>query len=107
MNKEVAEKFLRCIAHEQSQDVETTSELLNSLPLQKLVAKGLAVNNLTLENLRTGPVSYTHLDVYKRQLLSRELFTSCKGLEVRARHWLLDMLLFLKSSLNNNLFSES
>lgn len=73
MNKEVAEKFLRCIAHEQSQDVETTSELLNSLPLQKLVAKGLAVNNLALENLRTGLGGKLYLELTPDLAIDKEL----------------------------------
>ncbi|SCU95738.1 LAMI_0F03554g1_1 [Lachancea mirantina] len=53
-NKAIANRFLASIAHEQSQDTEITARLLRSLPLQKLVARGLAINNLTLENVRTG-----------------------------------------------------
>lgn len=54
MNRELAEKFLKCICHERDQDVEVTSRILKSLPLPKLVDAGYAISNLTIENLRTG-----------------------------------------------------
>ncbi|AET38877.1 ATP-dependent 5'-3' DNA helicase HCS1 Ecym_3390 [Eremothecium cymbalariae DBVPG len=63
MSKELAEKLLQCIDHEQQQDVEITSRLLKELPLSKLVSAGLAVNHLQLENVRTGLGGKVYLDL--------------------------------------------
>ncbi|CCD23685.1 ATP-dependent 5'-3' DNA helicase HCS1 NDAI_0C00240 [Naumovozyma dairenensis CBS 421] len=54
MNKQLASKFLDAISHERDQDVEITSQLLNSLPLSKLIENGYAISNLLLENIKTG-----------------------------------------------------
>ncbi|CDR40163.1 CYFA0S04e04940g1_1 [Cyberlindnera fabianii] len=53
-HKKLSEKFLRCIELERAADVQQTTALLNSLPQKKLAAKGLAIINLSTENVRTG-----------------------------------------------------
>ncbi|SCV02357.1 LANO_0F17150g1_1 [Lachancea nothofagi CBS 11611] len=63
MNKVLAEKFLKCITHEQSQDTELTTRLLESLPIAQLVAKGLAINHLALQNVRTGLAGKLYLEL--------------------------------------------
>ena len=50
----LSEQFTRAIDHEQKEDIEQTKELLNSLPLKTLVNAGLAINNLYVENVKTG-----------------------------------------------------
>ncbi|SCU81081.1 LADA_0B11100g1_1 [Lachancea dasiensis] len=54
MSKLLGEVFLESIAHEQTQDTELTAQLLKSLSLSQLVSKGLAVNHLAIQNVRTG-----------------------------------------------------
>ena len=54
MNKELASKFLSSIKHEREQDIQTTSRLLTTLSIQQLVQNGLAINNIHLENIRSG-----------------------------------------------------
>lgn len=56
-------KFLECIAHEREQDEVQTSQLLKSLPLQRLVQAGYAVSNLQLENIRTGLAGKLYLEL--------------------------------------------
>lgn len=73
MNKEVAEKFLTSIAHEQAQDTEITARLLESLPLPKLVAKGLAVNYLTLQNVRTGLAGKLYVELSPDNAVGKEI----------------------------------
>lgn len=50
----LAEKFLRCIDLERNADITQTKSLLDSLPPKKLALKGLAIINLSTENVRTG-----------------------------------------------------
>lgn len=73
MNKELAEKFLRCICHERDQDVEVTSRILNTLPLRKLVDAGYAISNLTIENLRTGLGGKLYLELGPDHAISDEI----------------------------------
>lgn len=62
-NKKLAEKFLKCIDLERGADIDQTSELLNSLPPKKLAAKGLAIINLSSENIKTGLGGRTILEL--------------------------------------------
>ena len=73
MYKELAEKFLSCIAHERDQDVEITSRLLNSLSLPKLVSGGYAINNLSLENIRTGLAGKIYLELGPNHAVDTEI----------------------------------
>lgn len=73
MNKEIAEKFLKSIEHEQQQDIETTAQLLKSLPLNKLVSLGLAVNHLQLENVRTGLGGKLYLELCSNPAIDKDL----------------------------------
>lgn len=54
MNKELASKFLDGIQHEREQDIELTEKILSTFSLNKLVQNGYAINNLLLENIKTG-----------------------------------------------------
>ncbi len=62
-NKRLAEKFLKCIGLERGADIDQTSLLLNTLPPKKLAAKGLAIINLTSENIKTGLGGRTILEL--------------------------------------------
>lgn len=73
MNKEVAKVFLESIAHEQQQDVELTSRLLASSPLADLVAAGLAINHLQLDNIRTGIGGKLYLEMSPDAAIDKEL----------------------------------
>lgn len=73
MNKELADKFLKSIRHERDQDVETTSKLLDSLPLSKLVVEGYAITNLTLENIRTGLAGKLYLELGPDHAIDQEI----------------------------------
>ncbi|CAG99853.1 ATP-dependent 5'-3' DNA helicase HCS1 [Kluyveromyces lactis] len=75
VNKQVAEKFLDGISHEQQQDVEQTSKLLASAPLPKLIAAGLAINHLQLDNIRTGIGSKLYLELSADPAITKELNT--------------------------------
>ncbi|CCC71654.1 hypothetical protein NCAS_0H03440 [Naumovozyma castellii] len=73
MNKELAERFLESISHERDQDVEITTQLLNTLPLPKLVATGYAITNLNLENVRTGLAGKLYLELGPDQAIDSEI----------------------------------
>ncbi|CCF57379.1 hypothetical protein KAFR_0C03880 [Kazachstania africana CBS 2517] len=73
MHKELAESFLQCISHERDQDVEQTVTLLNTLPLKKLVSTGLAINNLTLENIRTGLAGKLYVELAPDNAIDDEI----------------------------------
>lgn len=73
MNKELADRFLDSIRHERDQDVETTSKLLNSLPLSKLVFEGYAITNLVLENIRTGLAGKLYLELGPDHAIDQEI----------------------------------
>ncbi|EJS42903.1 hcs1p [Saccharomyces arboricola H-6] len=63
MNKELAAKFLSSISHEREQDIEMTSRLLTTLSLQQLVLNGLAINNIHLENIRSGLIGKLYMEL--------------------------------------------
>ncbi|SCU88622.1 LAME_0E00562g1_1 [Lachancea meyersii CBS 8951] len=63
MNKVLGQTFLESILYEQSQDVEITAKLLESLPVNQLVAKGLAINHLTLQNVRSGLAGKLYMEL--------------------------------------------
>ncbi|EDO15818.1 hypothetical protein Kpol_1057p6 [Vanderwaltozyma polyspora DSM 70294] len=73
MNIELADKFLSSIAHERDQDIEATSQLLKLLPLPKLVKAGQAINNLYLENIRTGLAGKIYLELGPYQAVDDEI----------------------------------
>ncbi|QLL34171.1 hypothetical protein HG536_0G00280 [Torulaspora globosa] len=73
MNKQLSDKFLRCISHEREQDVEVTSRILKGLPLPKLVDAGYAISNLTMENLRTGLGGKLYLELGPDRAISDEI----------------------------------
>lgn len=73
MNKQLSDKFLRCISHEREQDVEVTSRILKTLPLPKLVDAGYAISNLTMENLRTGLGGKLYLELGPDRAISDEI----------------------------------
>lgn len=63
MNKELASKFLSSIKHEREQDIQTTSRLLTTLSIQQLVQNGLAINNIHLENIRSGLIGKLYMEL--------------------------------------------
>lgn len=63
MNKELASKFLSSIKHERDQDIQTTSRLLTTLSIQQLVQNGLAINNIHLENIRSGLIGKLYMEL--------------------------------------------
>ncbi|CAL9730229.1 DNA polymerase alpha-associated DNA helicase A [Monosporozyma unispora] len=73
MNKEFTDTFLQSIAHERDQDVEQTTKILNTLPLPKLVESGYAINNLTLENIRTGLAGKIYVELAPDKAISDEI----------------------------------
>lgn len=73
MNKVLAGKFLASIGHERDQDVETTSRLLNTLPLAKIIEAGYAINNLIFENLRTGLAGKLYMELGPDHAIDSEI----------------------------------
>ncbi|CAR21824.1 Helicase ATP-binding domain-containing protein [Lachancea thermotolerans] len=73
MNKVIGERFLECIAHEQSQDTELTARLLETLPLSQLVSKGLAINHLTLQNVRSGLAGRLYVELGPDTAIDQEI----------------------------------
>lgn len=73
MNKELAEKFLKCVCHERDQDAEATGRLLSTLSLPKLVEAGYAISNLNLENLRTGLGGKLYMELGPDRAISEEI----------------------------------
>ncbi|EHN01443.1 Hcs1p [Saccharomyces cerevisiae x Saccharomyces kudriavzevii VIN7] len=63
MNKELASKFLSSINHEREQDIQITSKLLTTLSIQQLVQNGLAINNVHLENIRSGLIGKLYMEL--------------------------------------------
>ncbi|KAH3900110.1 ATP-dependent 5'-3' DNA helicase HCS1 SCDLUD_003077 [Saccharomycodes ludwigii] len=72
-NKLISERFLNAIVHEQAQDVELTTKLLNNLPLKKLVSNGYALNNLVVENIRTGLGGKLYVELAPDSAISQEI----------------------------------
>ncbi|AEY95420.1 FACL098Cp [Eremothecium gossypii FDAG1] len=79
MSVELAEKLLACVAHEQQQDVEVTARQLRELPLAQLVAAGLAVSRLQLENVRTGYGGKVYAELGPARGLADELVLGSTG----------------------------
>ena len=73
MNKDFATSFLQIIEHEKNQDVEQTAEILKSLPLTKLVESGYAINNLILQNIRTGLAGKIYVELGPDNAISDEI----------------------------------
>ncbi|KOG98301.1 ATP-dependent 5'-3' DNA helicase HCS1 [Saccharomyces eubayanus] len=63
MNKELASTFLSSINHEREQDIQITSRLLTTLSIQQLVQNGLAINNIHLENIRSGLIGKLYMEL--------------------------------------------
>ncbi|CAI4045408.1 hypothetical protein N7582_003514 [Saccharomyces uvarum] len=63
MNKELASTFLSSINHEREQDIQITSRLLTTLSVQQLVQNGLAINNIHLENIRSGLIGKLYMEL--------------------------------------------
>ncbi|ODV58720.1 ATP-dependent 5'-3' DNA helicase HCS1 [Ascoidea rubescens DSM 1968] len=53
-NEKFVDQFLQAIDLEKKSDIELTSELLSSLSYKKLAQRGLAIINLTIDNIKTG-----------------------------------------------------
>ncbi|CEP62194.1 ATP-dependent 5'-3' DNA helicase HCS1 LALA0_S04e09978g [Lachancea lanzarotensis] len=73
MNKVLGQSFLESITYEQSQDVEITTQLLQSLPISQLVGKGLAINHLALQNVRTGLAGKLYVELGPDAAFTHEL----------------------------------
>lgn len=73
MNKQFTDSFLHSIAHERDQDVEQTTQILNTFPLPKLVESGYAINNLSLENIRTGLAGKIYVELAPDKAISDEI----------------------------------
>ncbi|SCU94475.1 LAFA_0F22034g1_1 [Lachancea sp. 'fantastica'] len=73
MNKVLGQSFLESITYEQSQDVEITTRLLQSLPMSQLVAKGLAIDHLALQNVRTGLAGKLYMEIGPDPAFTQEL----------------------------------
>lgn len=75
MNKDLSKLFLECIAYEQKQDVEITSNLLSNSPLSKLVSAGYAISNLQLDNIRTGIAGRIYVELSSDRAVDQEFNT--------------------------------
>lgn len=73
MNKDFAISFLQCIEHERDQDVEQTAQILKSLPLTKLVESGYAINNLILQDIRTGLAGKLYVELRPDNAITDEI----------------------------------
>ncbi|CCE65960.1 hypothetical protein TPHA_0N01790 [Tetrapisispora phaffii CBS 4417] len=73
MNKEFSERLLKNIQHEKEQDVKAIATNLKSLPLQKLVSNGLAINNLALENIRSGLAGKIFVELTVNHAINTEI----------------------------------
>lgn len=73
MNKELATKFLNGIQHEREQDIELTEKILSTFALNKLVQNGYAINNLLLENIKTGLAGKIYVELVPDTAIDSEI----------------------------------